>query len=74
MLNNVRARNQTYDVRCREISPLCCGFNPTPPAFPCIDLHFAEFEKRLTEGRVRRVTAKGYRKMIWVLSKIGDRR
>ena len=47
------------------------GSNPTPPA-TALTHHLSEFENWLCQGRTRQTTAKGYRKMIWLLSKIGD--
>ncbi len=54
-----------------EEKPVVVGSNPTPPVYAGIHYHLEEFEKYL-QGRVRKATARGYRKIVHVLRKLGD--
>ena len=51
--------------------PTGVGSNPTPPVITCTHPHLEEFEKFL-QGRVRKATARGYRKIVHVLRKLGN--
>ena len=55
----------------RPPKPVVVGSNPTPPAFPSIHPQLDDYENYL-QGRVRKVTAEGYRKILRVLGKIGS--